>query len=339
MSFRASSIQLFSRPADRRFIVPALALVAVLGAIVAGVAIGPVYIGPGRVWDAVLGNAEGTSRVIVRDIRLPRVLIGAMVGASLGMSGAILQGITRNPLADPHVVGISAGAGIGAVAGIAFFPHLSFAEIQIIAFLGGVSAGALVYAMAWRGGVTPTRLALSGVAVTSMLTAAMLGVLVTKAFAAQVGLRWITGGLLSGRDWHDFHLLWPYFAVGTLLALAFSRQINVMALGDEVATSLGQRVEVMRVVLTAIAALLASSAVSIAGLVGFVGLIIPHMARLTVGNDYRFLVPTSALYGAILLILADTAARTAFDPQELPVGVLTAIIGGPVFVYLVRRRA
>jgi iron complex transport system permease protein len=172
-----------------------------------------------------------------------------------------------------------------------------------------------------------------------MLTAGMLAVLVRKAFAAQVGLRWITGGLLSGRDWHDFHLLWPYFVVGTVLALIFSRQINVIALGDEVATSLGQRVELTRLGLTGIAAMLASSAVSVAGLVGFVGLIIPHMARLTVGNDYRFLVPTSALFGAVLLILADTLARTAFNPQELPVGVLTAVIGGPVFIYLVRKRA
>jgi iron complex transport system permease protein len=313
--------------------------VAVLAAIVVGVAVGPVYIGPGKVLTAIFGHAEGTSRVIVRDLRLPRVLVGAMVGASLAMSGAILQGVTRNPLADPHVVGISAGAGIAAVAGIAYFPNLSFGEIQVIAFIGGLSAGGLVYAMAWRGGVSPTRLALAGVAVTSMLTAGMLAVLVRKAFAAQIGLRWITGGLLSGRDWRDFDLLWPYFLVGTVLALVSSRQINVIALGDEVATSLGQRVEVTRVGLTAIAALLASSAVSVAGLVGFVGLIIPHMARLTVGNDYRFLVPTSALYGAVLLILADTVARTAFDPQELPVGVLTAVLGGPVFVYLVRRRA
>jgi iron complex transport system permease protein len=339
MSYRVFSIPAFSRPTDRRLLIPALAAVGVVAAIVAGVAIGPVYIGPGTVWGSIFGHAEGTSRVIVRELRLPRVLVGAMVGASLGMSGTILQGVTRNPLADPHVVGISAGAGIAAVAGIAYFPGMSFAEIQVLAFLGGIGAGALVYAMAWRGGVSPTRLALAGVAVTSMLTAGMLALLIQKAYAAQIGLRWITGGLLSGRNWHDFDLLWPYFTVGTVLALLTSRQINVIALGDEVATSLGQRVEVTRLGLTAIAALLASSAVSVAGLVGFVGLIIPHMARLTVGNDYRFMLPTAALFGAILLILSDTAARTVFDPQELPVGVLTAMMGGPVFVYLVRRRA
>ena len=286
---------------------------------------------------SIFGNTEGTSGIIVHELRLPRVLVGAMVGASLAMSGAILQGVTRNPLADPHVVGISAGAGIAAIAGIAYFPHFPLAEVQLLAFLGGMSAAVLVYAMAWRGGVSPARLALAGVAVTSMLTAGMLALLGRKSFATILGLRWITGGLLSGRSWHDFDRLWPFFLVGTVLAMVFARQVNVIALGDEVAASLGQRVERMRVLLTAIAALLASSAVSVAGLVGFVGLVIPHVARFIVGNDYRFLIPTSALFGAILLILADTVARTVFD--EMPVGVLTAIMGGPVFIYLIRKRA
>lgn len=339
MSFRGSFTPTFSRAADRRVLVPGLAAGALVFAIVMGVAIGPVYVGPGTVIKALFGSAQGTSQIIVEDIRLPRVLVGAMVGASLAMSGAILQGVTRNPLADPHVFGISAGAGVAAVAGIIYFPHVVFWEVQIVAFAGGLAAGLLAYAMAWRGGVSPVRLALAGVAVTSMLTSIMLALLVRKAFAAQIGLRWITGGLLSGRNWHDFDLLWPYFLAGTLGALVLSRQINVIALGDEVATSLGQRVEQVRFAATAVAALLASSAVSIAGLIGFVGLIIPHVVRLLVGNDYRLVIPTSALFGACLLIFADTAARTVFDPSELPVGVLTAVMGGPVFIYLIRRRA
>jgi iron complex transport system permease protein len=301
------------------------------------VGIGPVYIGPARVWQAFLGHATGTSDVIVNDIRLPRVLVGAMVGASLSMSGALLQGVTRNPLADPHIFGISAGAGLVAVTAIVFFPNLPLGVVQPVAFVGGLTAGGAAYAMAWRGGASPARLALAGIAVTSMLTAVSSALLVTSSFSAQIGLRWLIGGLL-GRNWEDFRLLVPYFIVGTLIALLMSRQLNVIALGDEVATSLGQRVERTRLLLTATAALLASSAVSIAGLVGFVGLIVPHVVRPIVGNDYRFLIPTSALFGAILLTLADTAARTVFDPQELPVGVLTAILGGPVFILLVRRR-
>jgi iron complex transport system permease protein len=192
--------------------------------------------------------------------------------------------------------------------------------------------------MAWRGGVTPARLALAGIAVTSMLTAVTSAILVTSAFSAQIGLRWLIGGLAL-RNWDDFWLLVPYFVGGTTIALLMARQLNVISLGDEIATSLGQNVERTRLALVGVAALLASSAVSIAGLIGFVGLIIPHFVRLVLGNDYRLLLPTSALFGAILLVLGDTAARTIFDPQELPVGVLTAVLGGPVFIMLVRRRA
>lgn len=338
MSFRAYSIRPFSRPVDRRLLVPALALLALAGTMVVGVAVGPVYIGPGTVWEALLGHAEGTSDVIVNQIRLPRVLVGAMVGASLAMSGAILQGVTRNPLADPHIFGISAGAGVVSVGCIVFFPQLPLGVVQPLAFAGGLVAGGAAYVMAWRGGVSPVRLALAGIAVTSMLTAVTSAILVSSSFSAQIGLRWLIGGLL-GRSWEDVRLLAPYFAVGSVAALVMARQLNVIALGDEIATSLGQHVERTRLALTGTAALLASSAVSIAGLVGFVGLIIPHLVRLILGNDYRFLLPTSALFGAILLVLADTLARTAFDPRELPVGVLTAVMGGPVFILLVRRRA
>jgi iron complex transport system permease protein len=337
MSFRASSTLTSSLPLDRRLIVPALALLALGIAVVVGVAVGPVYIGPGRVWDALFGDAGETSDVIVRQIRLPRVLVGAMVGASLAMSGAILQGVTRNPLADPHIFGISAGAGLVAVACVVFVP-VPLGLVQPLSFIGGLTAGGVAYVMAWRGGVSPARLALAGIAVTSMLTALTSAILVSSAFSAQVGLRWLIGGLL-GRNWQDFRLLLPYFVIGTTVAMVMARQLNVIALGDELATSLGQRVERTRLVLVATAALLASSAVSVAGLIGFVGLIIPHLVRLVIGNDYRLLLPTSALFGAVLIVLGDTAARTVFDPRELPVGVITAVLGGPVFIMLVRQRA
>jgi iron complex transport system permease protein len=210
--------------------------------------------------------------------------------------------------------------------------------VQPLSLLGGLIGGGLAYLMAWRGGVSPVRLALAGIAVTSMLTAITSGILVTSAFSAQIGLRWLIGGL-SQRNVNDVHALIPYFVVGSVVALVMARQVNVIALGDEVATSLGQHVERTRFLLAATAALLASAAVSIAGLIGFLGLIIPHFVRLVLGNDYRIIIPASAVFGAILLVLADTVARTAFDPQELPVGVLTAVMGGPVFILLVRSRA
>lgn len=338
MSFLDSYIRTFSRPAERRFLVAAAAALAVLAAIVFGIAVGPVYIGPGEVWEALMGRAEGTSSVIVNQVRLPRVLLGAMVGASLAMSGAILQGVTRNPLADPHIFGISAGAGAVAVAVLVFYPTLPQGTVQPMAFAGGLAGGGLAYVMAWRGGVSPARMALAGIAVTSMLTAITSGILVTSSFSAQIGLRWLLGGL-SLRSWEDVRLLLPYFAAGSALAVLMARQLNVIALGDDIAASLGQHVQRTRLALTATAALLASAAVSIAGLIGFVGLIIPHVVRLIIGNDYRFVIPTSALFGAVLILLADTAARTVFDPHELPVGVFTAVMGGPVFIMLIRRRA
>lgn len=338
MSSLVTSIRTFSLQGDRRFIVPAIAIVALAATIVLSIGIGPVYIGPGRVVQALLGNATGASDLIVNQVRLPRVLVGVMVGASLAMAGAILQGVTRNPLADPHIFGISAGAGVVAVSCIVFFPQLPREVVQPLALLGGLGGGGLAYAMAWRGGVTATRLALAGIAVTSMLTAITTGILVTSAFSAQIGLRFLIGGLLL-RNWTDVYLLLPYFVFGTIAALLMSKQLNIIAMGDEVAVSLGQSVERTRLILVALAALLASSAVSIAGLVGFLGLIVPHFVRLVIGTDYRFLLPTSALIGAILLVSADTVARTAFDPQEIPVGVLTAVLGGPVFILLVRNRA
>jgi iron complex transport system permease protein len=338
MSFLASSTRAFSLPLDKRVVVPAVALAGVFAAIVIGVAVGPVYIGPGTVWQAILGHDVGTSNIIVNQIRLPRVLVGGMVGASLAMSGAILQGVTRNPLGDPQIFGISAGAGVVAVTAVVFFPTLPLSVVQPLAFGGGIAAGAFAYLMAWRGGVSPARLALAGVAVTSILIALISGVLVTSSFSAQVGLRWLIGGLL-GRSWDDVWLLLPYFVGGSAGAILLARQLNVIALGDEVATSLGQHVERTRFLLLAVAALLASAAVSVAGLIGFVGLIVPHFVRLLLGNDYRFLIPTSALCGAVLLMLADTAARTVFQPHEVPVGVLTAVMGGPVFILLVRQRA
>jgi iron complex transport system permease protein len=345
MSYRASSTRTFSSAANgavfgvsRRVYVPLIAVVILCVTVVMGIGVGPVYIGPRTVVNTLLGNETGASGTIVNDIRLPRVLLGVMVGAGMAMSGAILQGVTRNPLADPHIFGISAGAGVVAVGAIIFLPAWPSSTVQPLAFAGGLTGGAIAYVMAWRGGVTPVRLALAGIAVTSMLTAITSAILVTSAFSAQIGLRWLIGGL-AGRNMNDVELLAPYFVFGTWMAMLMSRQLNVIALGDEVATSLGQHVERTRLILVGIAALLASAAVSIAGLIGFLGLIIPHLVRLILGNDYRFLVPTSALFGAILLVIADTAARTIFDPQELPVGVLTAVLGGPVFIMLIRRRA
>ena len=323
---------------SRRMFVLGFGLMALIGAMMISIAIGPVFYSLNTVWDSLQSSDTTATSNIVRDVRLPRVLLSALIGASLAMSGVILQGVTRNPLADPHIFGISAGAGLVAVSATILLPDLPKGYMQPMAFAGGLVGGGMAYALGWRGGVSPLRLALVGIAVTSILIAITSGVLVTSDVTAQGSLRWLIGGLTPG-NWNDFELMLPYFAFGMVLTLAMMRQLNVISSGDELATSLGQHVERTRFILAATAALLASAAVSIAGLVGFLGLIVPHVVRLVIGNDYRFVLPASAIFGALLLVVADTAARTVLDPQELPVGILTAVMGGPVFILLVRSRA
>lgn len=299
---------------------------------------GPLFFSPAEVLHALVSSKDSLARTVVWDLRLPRVLLALLVGANLAVSGALLQGVTRNPLADPYLLGISAGGVFAAVATLTVVPGVGPEWRAAVAFGGSLAAGGFTYMAAWKGGISPTRLILAGVALSSLLTAFTSTLLVTSTTSAQIAVSWLVGGFL-GRGWDHFSWLWPYSASGLILAVLASRQVNVMVLGDEVATSLGQRVERVRLLLVAVAALLAGSAVSVAGLIGFFGLAVPHIARFLFGSDYRLVVPASALIGALLMVVGDTAARTVLDPRELPVGVLAAMMGAPFLLYLVRRRA
>lgn len=303
-----------------------------------GVGLGPVRLGPVTVWQAILGHGTELSRTIVWNIRLPRVLSGGLVGAGLAVSGALLQGVMRNALADPHIIGVSAGAGLGAVAVMTLFPLSPPHWIPGAAFAGALLGAAIVYGLAWRGGVAPMRMILAGVAVSSLFSAGTSALLVTHSDNVQAAMTWLIGGL-AGRGWAHWHRLWPYTTGGLAVALASARQVNLLLLGDDLAAGLGVRVERVRLLLIVLAALMAGAAVSVAGLIGFIGLIIPHLTRLLLGSDYRFLLPASAVLGGALLIAADTAARIIADPVELPVGILTAAMGAPFFLYLLRRRS
>jgi iron complex transport system permease protein len=327
-----------ARTAARRGAVLVVAAAALTVSLVAAVAIGPLAFSPAEVLRALFVEDEGLARQVVWNLRLPRVLLAALVGASLAVAGSILQGVTRNPLADPYLLGISAGGVFAAVASITLTPEVGPAYRPTIAFAGALAAGFVTYLVAWRGGVSPVRLILAGVSLTSLLTAFTATLLVTSTASAQIAVSWLIGGFL-GRGWDHQAWAWPYSVTGIGLALLLAREVNVSALGDELATSLGQRVERTRFLLIAVAALLAGSAVSVSGLIGFFGLVVPHIARLVVGSDYRYQLAAAALFGATLLVLADTAARTVLDPRELPVGVLTAAMGVPFLLYLIRRRA
>lgn len=272
---------------------------------------------------------------IIWNIRMPRTIVGALVGVNLALSGAILQAVMRNPLADPHIIGISSGAGLAGVTIMILFPALEYL-ITPAAFIGAMLAAVCIYILAWKNGIKPVRIILAGVAVSAFLSAGISGLMIFYSDRVHGALMWMVGGL-AARSWPHVQIILPYAVIGLLLALAGAAYLNILQLGDEMARGLGINVEVTRIVMTAIAALLAASAVSVVGLLGFVGLIVPHAARLLVGSDYRYLLPASGLLGIAIVTLSDTFARVIFAPIELPVGIIMAFLGAPFFLFLLRR--
>ncbi len=272
---------------------------------------------------------------IIWNIRMPRTIVGALVGVNLALSGAILQAVMRNPLADPHIIGISSGAGLAGVVIMILFPAMEYL-ITPVAFIGAMLAAVCIYILAWKNGIKPVRIILAGVAVSAFLSAGISGLMIFYSDRVHGALMWMVGGL-AARSWPHVHIILPYAVIGLLLALASAAYLNILQLGDEMARGLGVNVEITRIAMTAIAALLAASAVSVVGLLGFVGLVVPHAARLLIGSDYRLLLPASALLGIAIVTLSDTFARVIFAPIELPVGIIMAFLGAPFFLFLLRR--
>ncbi len=304
--------------------------------LIVGISWGSLKITPLQVVKAIFSQENKLYHNIIFNVRLPRNLLAAFVGINLAMSGATLQGVMNNPLASPNLIGVSSGAGFMAFVIMILFPDYSYL-VPMGAFIGALVTTLLIYLLAWKRGVSPIRLILSGVAVSAFLGAG-INILITF-YPERVtgGLSFLIGGL-SGRTWPDFNLILPYTIIAGLLCLLLSNQINLLLLGDEVATGLGLSVEKYRLILIALSSLLAASAVSVAGLLGFIGLIVPHIARLLVGSDYRFLYPATIGLGAAVLVACDALARMLFDPIELPVGIIMAILGAPFFLYLLRDR-
>lgn len=277
-----------------------------------------------------------TDQTIVRQIRLPRIVLGAVVGFALSTAGAVMQGFFRNPMADPSVVGVSSGAAVGAVATIAFPVTVPFG-IQTAAFVGSVLAAFGVYAIATQNGRTPVAtLLLAGLAVQTFLGAAVSYLLLNAGEGLEEAILWLMGRLRYS-SWGDVEATLPFVLVLFVLVLAYARDLNVLLLGETEARTLGIDVEWTKRLLLAASALVTAAAVSVAGIIGFVGLIIPHIMRLVVGPDHRILIPTSALAGATFLVLADTLARAGPGPV-MPVGIVTAAVGAPFFLFLLVRR-
>ena len=320
----------------RRLLLLALFAVLAAFAMLLSAAKGSVEIPTAEILNA-LGGAHGTvHEQILWNIRLPRTIVAALVGINLSLSGAILQAILRNPLADPHIIGISSGAGLAGIFIMLLVPGAAWL-VTPAAFGGAMGAAVLIYILAWKDGIRPTRIILAGVAVSAFLGAGISAMMILYSDRVHSALMWMVGGL-SARSWPHVEMLLPYPVCAGLLALFSAQRLNILQLGDDMARGVGLAVERTRIFLTAVAALLAASAVSVVGLLGFVGLIVPHAARLLIGSDYRFLLPAASLLGIAVLTLSDTAARLMFAPLELPVGIIMAVLGAPFFLYLLRRQ-
>jgi iron complex transport system permease protein len=313
----------------------------VLIALLLSVAVGSVFIPPGELLRALLGGAlHPTSATIIFDVRLPHTVLVAITGAALASSGAAYQGLFRNPLADPYLIGVASGAGLGAVLVMAqSWPStpLGFYTIPAAAFVGALLAVGLVLSIARVGKTVPvTTMILAGVAVSSFATALSSFLMLYSENEMRRAIAWLLGGgSLSG--WQPVLAALPYMAIGLGVLLVSGHQLNVLQLGEEQAQQLGLPVERIKFILIVAASLAAAAAVAFSGMIGFIGLIVPHALRLVWGGDYRRLLPLSVLGGATALLLADLLARSVFAPQVLPVGILTALAGVPFFLWLLRR--
>ncbi|MEV5595773.1 iron ABC transporter permease [Streptomyces sp. NPDC052496] len=315
------------------------AALALLPAVLLSLAVGSRPFAPSEVLGALLYGGDGDAAQVVRLLRLPRTLIGLLVGAALALAGTAMQAVTRNPIADPGVLGISQGASVGVVLALSFLGVHTPGGYVWFAFAGAGIAAVIVYAIAagGRGGATPVKLALSGAAVNALLVAGTTAVLTTKAAALDEFRFWQVGSL-TGRDSAVAAQLWPFLAAGAVLVLSVARGLDALALGEDVAKGLGQNVAAVRAVAGLGAAVLTGAGVAAAGPIAFVGLAVPHLARAAVGGGHRWLLPMAALLGPVVVLVSDTVGRVLFPPSEVPAGVLTALLGVPFLVVLVRRR-
>lgn len=330
----------------RRAEVHPLLVIAGLAVIVAAVVVistglGAVSIAPERVLETFFAGGTRAEQRIVYDLRLPRILVALLVGAGLACAGTILQAVTRNPLASPAVVGINGGAGLAAVMVLFLLPAAPESALSLAAAAGATIAGSTTYVLARKNGVVaPVRLALIGIAI-GALCLALIQLFIIRFIILgdfQVALRWLTGSLWA-RSWDHVLQIAPWSLVLLPIAWLLADRLDLLLMGDDVARSLGSRVETLRGVALVAAVGLAASSVAVAGTIAFVGLIAPHLARALVGPKHRVVVPTALLLGGLLVLLADTVGRTVFAPTEVPAGLITALLGAPFFLFLLRSGA
>ena len=285
--------------------------------------------------DGMFLSKQSNNFLIIRDLRMPRVLSAVLIGGNLAVAGALLQTTMKNPLADPGIIGISSGASLGAIAVMVIFTDLIKYKI-IIAFIGGIIAAFLVYLIGEDKGFSPVRIILAGVCVNSILNALSSMVTVFNSAGVSSIQTWLLGSLVNV-TWNDFKILALYTIVGIALCLLVIKSCDLMGLGDKTAQSLGLNVNRVRVMITFVAVFLTSISTGVGGVISFVGLVIPHICRFLIGSSHKFLIPFSYFMGGFLLLVADTVSRNIFRPYEIPVGLTMCLVGGPFFIYILRR--
>lgn len=319
----------------RLAVILTLAVVSVLSIFVC-VGIGTVHFTVPEVAKALFVEDDSAARLLIWNLRFPRILVGGLVGICLSLAGCILQGVMRNTLASPSTIGVTGGASFIGYLTLVAFPAYAYL-LPIGSIVGAFATTMLIYALAYQKGVSPVKMILSGMAVSALFSA--FNDIIKTFFAESLGNAsgFLVGGL-NGTGWATFRMILPYAAVGIFICLFLPAKMNILMLGDETANSLGLRTELFRFFLIAVSSLLAGAAISAAGLISFVGLIVPHIARLLVGSDYKYLFPASTLLGFSLVVICDTVGRVILPPGEVPVSIILSFIGAPFFLWLLRTR-
>ncbi|MFT4287100.1 FecCD family ABC transporter permease [Nocardioides sp.] len=313
------------------------ALAVTVVAALASIALGVRFVGPQDLVDGLRGHDDTiASAAVVK--RIPRTLLALLVGAALGLAGAVMQGVTRNPLADPGLLGVTSGAALAVVTGMVFFGLAAPSSYIWVAIAGSAIAAVFVYAVGslGRGGATPLKLALAGAATSAAFTSLISALLLPRIDVMDKFRFWQIGGV-GGASYDSLSLALPFLVLGALVCLGCARGLNSLALGDDVAAGLGERVAVTRLAAAVGAVMLCGAATAVAGPIAFVGLVVPHLCRLLIGVDHRWLLPTSAVAGAALLTASDVVGRLVARPSEVDVGIVTAFVGAPFFIWIVRR--
>lgn len=326
----------FLKPENKKIVILLILFVILLISFTCSVALGSEKIGLNDFFYTMFKEREGFIFHTLYNIRLPRTIVGLLVGICLSLSGSILQGVMRNSLASPNIIGVSSGAGLAATICIILIPNYSYLT-PIASFLGAFTTTLVIYLLSYKNGIKPLRMVLAGIAVSSLISAIINLILLFFPDRVADTLSF-TIGSLNLTTWADVKVLLPYAVTGFVLCFLFSRTMNVLMLGDEVANSLGVNVELSRFLFIALASLLAATSVSVVGLLGFVGLIVPHIVKLLLGSDYRYVYTGSLFLGGSIVIICDTVARVALDPAEIPVGITMSILGVPFFLFLLRGK-